>query len=187
MEQVQGGDLVVNRGAEARPRDVDGARDMHAVEGLEPALKLAQASLDELMKTSPVPPPAPAQSGLNPTTTSQVFLRLQPFTSALALPGAGPRTHMQFVVQLVDPEHQLAHTTLTQAVPGAWLSRWDEFDWVEDLVAEALRVGVEVVGQEYIAARMGWITKDGAGDEAEGEEEEEEDTEDEEASEAEEP
>lgn len=27
---------------------------------------------------------------------------------------------------------------------------------MEDLVAEALRVGVEVVGQEYVVARMGW-------------------------------
>jgi len=33
---------------------------------------------------------------------------------------------------------------------------WDKYDWVEDLVAEALRVGVEVVGQEYVVARMGW-------------------------------
>jgi hypothetical protein len=33
---------------------------------------------------------------------------------------------------------------------------WDEYEWVEDLVAEALRVGVEVVGQEYVVARMGW-------------------------------
>ena len=48
------------------------------------------------------------------------------------------------------------HTTITQAVPGEWLEIWDEYDWVEDLVVEALRVGVEVVGQEYIVARMGW-------------------------------
>jgi hypothetical protein len=48
------------------------------------------------------------------------------------------------------------HTTVTQAVPGDWLEIWDEYDFVEDLVVEALRVGVEVVGQEYIVARMGW-------------------------------
>jgi hypothetical protein len=33
---------------------------------------------------------------------------------------------------------------------------WDEYEWVEDLIAEALRVGVEVIGQEYVVARMGW-------------------------------
>lgn len=48
---------------------------------------------------------------------------------------------------------------MTQAVPGDWLEIWDEYDWVEDLVVEALRVGIEVVGQEYIVARMGWGKK----------------------------
>lgn len=33
---------------------------------------------------------------------------------------------------------------------------WDEYDWVEDLVVESLRVGVEVIGQEYVVSRMGW-------------------------------
>lgn len=50
----------------------------------------------------------------------------------------------------------MSHVTVTQAVPGNWLDVWDEYDWVEDLVAEALRVGVEVIGQEYVVARMGW-------------------------------
>jgi hypothetical protein len=46
-------------------------------------------------------------------------------------------------------------------VPAAWVEVWDdpENEWVEDLVAEALRVGVEVVGQQYLAARMGWGQK----------------------------
>lgn len=55
------------------------------------------------------------------------------------------------------------HTTVTQAVPAEWLDIWDDYDWVEDLVVEALRVGVEVVGQEYIVARMGWGKKGGKG------------------------
>jgi len=33
---------------------------------------------------------------------------------------------------------------------------WEKYEWVEDLVAEALRVGVEVIGQEYVVKRMGW-------------------------------
>jgi len=63
---------------------------------------------------------------------------------------------LQFLIYLADPVHQLIHTTVTQAVPRKWLGMWDEYEWVEDLVAEALRVGVEVVGQEYVVARMGW-------------------------------
>lgn len=43
MEQVEGGDLVVNRGDESRPKDTSAEkRDLNAVEGLEAALKLAQ-------------------------------------------------------------------------------------------------------------------------------------------------
>lgn len=44
MEQVEGGDLIVNRGEESRPKDVtsDSAREMNAVEGYEAAYKLAQ-------------------------------------------------------------------------------------------------------------------------------------------------
>lgn len=43
MEQVEGGDLIVNRGDESRPKETgsDG-RDLNAVEGYEAAFKLAQ-------------------------------------------------------------------------------------------------------------------------------------------------
>ena len=43
MEQVEGGDLVVNRGDESRLKDAAAEkRDMNSVEGLEAAVKLAQ-------------------------------------------------------------------------------------------------------------------------------------------------
>jgi len=44
MEQVEGGDLIVNRGEESRPKDAssDAPRDMNAVESYEAAYKLAQ-------------------------------------------------------------------------------------------------------------------------------------------------
>ena len=45
---------------------------------------------------------------------------------------------------------------MTQGIPGKWLELWDTYPWVEDLAVEALRVGVEVLGQEYISGRMGW-------------------------------
>lgn len=45
MEQVEGGDLVVNRGDETRPKDTASeARNLNVVEGLEAAIKLAQVS-----------------------------------------------------------------------------------------------------------------------------------------------
>jgi len=122
------------------------------------------------MKPRPVDDPANS----SPTTYSHVYLRIQSFMTSHMLPQqvtvdpaptAAPapvtpaltQTNLQFIIHLSDPWHQLVHTTVTQAVPGDWLEMWDDYDWVEDLVAEALRVGVEVVGQEYIAARMGWV------------------------------
>ena len=100
-----------------------------------------------------------------------MYLRIQPFTTILTLPKFGgptegvdsPRptehTTVKFLLYLSDPSHAISHSTVTQAVPGKWLDLWDDYDWVEDLLVEALRVGVEVVGQEYIVSRMGWDQK----------------------------
>ncbi|KII93642.1 hypothetical protein PLICRDRAFT_26772 [Plicaturopsis crispa FD-325 SS-3] len=175
MEQVEGGDLIVNRGQESRPKDdaSDSARDLNAVDGYDAAFKLAQANLDELIKNN-VKPPTTTTSVQNPTTYSYVYLRVQPFMTPFTLPqqsstsegatapsGESPvqQSNLQFILHLSDPAHQLVHSTVTQAVPGLWLGLWDQYDWVEDLVAEALRVGVEVIGQEYVVARMGWANE----------------------------
>jgi len=45
MEQIEGGDLVVNRGNESKPKEnetPDPKRDLNAVEDYETALKLSQ-------------------------------------------------------------------------------------------------------------------------------------------------
>ena len=42
MEQVEGGDLVVNKGTESKPRETDAKRNMNPVEGLDAAFRLAQ-------------------------------------------------------------------------------------------------------------------------------------------------
>lgn len=44
MEQVEGGDLVVNKGHESKPRESTSQRNMNAVEGLETAFRLAEVS-----------------------------------------------------------------------------------------------------------------------------------------------
>ncbi|KIY63667.1 hypothetical protein CYLTODRAFT_438460 [Cylindrobasidium torrendii FP15055 ss-10] len=171
LEQVEGGDLVVNRGEESRPKDSDGKeRDLNAVEGYEAAVKLAQANLDELIKlknTSKPKEQAASQTQV-PVSYSYVYLRVQPFFTSYALPAkpsedataSGPKEdsvqqQLQYLLYLSDPSHELVHTTVTQSVPGTWLALWDQHEWVEDLVAETLRVGIEVVGQDYVVARMG--------------------------------
>ncbi|KAG6837031.1 hypothetical protein H0H93_015894 [Arthromyces matolae] len=163
MEQVEGGDLIVNRGDQSRPKPGSAERNFNPVEGYDAASKLAKADIEELIKNKGKDP-APTENQTT-TTYSHVYLRVQPFYNSTTTTTASDQTpdapelkvhHLQFLLYLVDPEHQLTHTTITQAVPAKWLEIWGEFDWVEDLVAEALRVGVEVIGQEYLVARMGW-------------------------------
>ncbi|KAI0786052.1 maintenance of telomere capping protein 1 [Abortiporus biennis] len=171
MEQVEGGDLIVNRGDESRPKDGSSEiRDLNPVEGLEAAIKLAQANIEDMTKRKVQPPPDAPSNTQNPTTKSYVYLRLQPFTTPLPVPdtpttpgdaSAQSNFNLQFLLYLSDPSHQITHTTITQAIPGKWLGIWDEYDWVEDLVVEAVRLGAEVIGQEYIVSRMGWDTKKG--------------------------
>ncbi|KAI8995360.1 maintenance of telomere capping protein 1, partial [Trametes punicea] len=180
LEQVEGGDLVVNRGDESRPKDAaDSKRDMNAVDSYEAALKLAQANLEEMMKRNAKPEQTRSSSTQNPITYSYVYLRVQPFTTTYALPeihagtDAAPvakssQSSLHFLICLSDPYHNMTQSTVTQAIPTRWLELWDEYDWVEDLVVEAIRIGVEVIGQEYIGSRMGW---DKTGSEKEGVEE----------------
>jgi hypothetical protein len=42
LEQVEGGDLVVNRGDESRPKEGKHSRDLNAADSYETALKVAQ-------------------------------------------------------------------------------------------------------------------------------------------------
>jgi hypothetical protein len=166
--------LIVNKGNESIPKETSNNRDLHAVEGFEHALKLAQvrlyflmtmtwlrprqANLEEVIRVNPPPDPEPPSSIQNPTTTSYVYLRIQPFISTITVPEKEPTesVQLQFILLLSDPTHKLSYTTVTQAIPEHWLKMWDEYEWVEDTAAETLRFGVEVVGQEYVIGRMGW-------------------------------
>ena len=114
--------------------------------------------MEELIKTNAPPDLERPSSIQNPTTTSYVYLRVQPFTSAVNIPESEPTgsSQLRFILFLSDPAHKLSYTTVTQAIPEHWLKVWDEYDWVEDTVAETLRLGVEVIGQEYVVGRMGW-------------------------------
>ncbi len=115
--------------------------------------------MEEIVKTNAPPDPQRPSSIQNPTTTSYVYLRIQPFTSAITTPepDSTELAQLQFILCLSDPAHNLSYMTVTQAIPEHWLNVWDQYDWVEDRVSEALQLGVEVIGQEYIVGRMGWV------------------------------
>ncbi|KAF8887944.1 maintenance of telomere capping protein 1 [Gymnopilus junonius] len=166
LEQVEGGDLIVNRGNESRPKEGSQGRDLNTVDSYETALKVSQVNIEDVIKRNS----EATLTTKNPntaTTYSHVYLRIQPYFSLFTQPSSSSESskeasqYLQFLIYLYDPEHKLTHTTVTQAVPSIWLSFWDEYDWVEDLIADALRIGVEVIGQEYVVVRMGWGSKEG--------------------------
>lgn len=116
-----------------------------------------------------VQPTPPTNSAQNPTTYSYVYMRIQPFMTSIPTPQQSgtaeidpvKQSTLQFVLYLADPVHQITHSSVTQTIPVKWLELWDKYEWVEDLIVEAIRVGVETIGQEYIVSRMGWDKKDG--------------------------
>ncbi|TEB12117.1 hypothetical protein FA13DRAFT_984070 [Coprinellus micaceus] len=181
LEQVEGGDLIVNRGNESKPKDdAPGGRQLNPVDGYESAVKLAQVEVESLAKSNKkVSSPSEVN---NPTTYSNVYIRVQPFFNRFKISeggsdkGSDASNKLQFLVYLFDPEHELTHTSVTQAVSATWIDIWDEYDWVEDLVADSLRLGVEVLGQDYVVSRMGWAKKSGEEGEAEEEDSSEEET-----------
>ncbi|CAG7846721.1 SubName: Full=Uncharacterized protein {ECO:0000313/EMBL:CCA74245.1} [Serendipita indica DSM 11827] len=169
MEQVEGGDLVVNRGNESKPKNDKNERDLGAIDGLESAYKLSIAELDGLVNSDilNMPKKESLTKADNPTTYSSVFLRIQPFysitppfmTSINKEETTAPARQLQFFLYLTDPNHSITHSTVSQVIPAEWLDVWDEYDWVEDLVVEALRVSIEIVGEQYLSSRMNWGKK----------------------------
>ncbi len=55
MEQVEGGDLVVNKGNESRPKSSSSQeRDLNAVDGHDAAMKLAEVCFTYFLDDMPI-------------------------------------------------------------------------------------------------------------------------------------
>jgi Family of unknown function (DUF5427) len=142
-----------------------------------------QANIDEMIKNNAQntqTAPARNSNATNPTTYSAVYLRVQPYLTSIppvqistsdeakssGSSASHAATHLQFLLHLSSPSHSLTHTTTTQAVPARWVDAFQAEDadgkagelnsWVEDVLVDVLRVGIEVIGQEYVGERMGW-------------------------------
>ncbi|KAF8759107.1 hypothetical protein RHS01_02472 [Rhizoctonia solani] len=122
MDQVEGGDLTVNRGNETRQKEGSTDRELNALHSYEEAIKLAEAEIAEMVKVRAAQPTTsePKSPTLqNPTTYSTVYIRVQPFfspelpTKIPSLPGAenpavpptpkAEQQQLQFLLYLVDP------------------------------------------------------------------------------------
>jgi hypothetical protein len=94
-------------------------------------------------------------------SNTSLYLRIQPFASTLASKegsGDAPRV-AQFLIMMSEPTNSLTHYAVTQTFPHQWLDVWDTNEWVEDLIVDSIRLGVQVVGQTYLIARMGMSSK----------------------------
>jgi len=201
MEEVEGGDLVVNKGmAEDLPSaekqagnsgaEEDDDRNLNTVDGFVEGYKLAEANLEALIKRHYKKPEAPIageSSSTDPTSPSStqqqssitlpvticpVYMRIQPVlaplpfstTAAPAEPSTSEKSdssaataedpHLFFILILRDPTNELVHKTLTQSMPSKWLDiPFEENEWVEDIMVQIIRSGVEIIGQEYVKGR----------------------------------
>jgi hypothetical protein len=189
MEQVEGGDLVVNRGnVEDQPVQSGGDdedRNLNTVEGFVEAYKLAEANLEALIKKNYKKPEQASASGEKgspthgrkdssvtvPVTLCPVFMRIQPVLAPLPFslpststaegqpsgtPGASSdEQYLFFILLLRDPTNELVHRTLSQSMPSKWLDiPFEENEWVEDIMVDVIRRGVEILGEEYVKGRM---------------------------------
>ncbi|MBW0544164.1 hypothetical protein O181_083879 [Austropuccinia psidii MF-1] len=193
MEQVDGGELILNKGDEEKPRESESAnleRDLQAIEGMTEGYKLAAANLDQMIKRVETKKAEATQTSdestgqsadsVNslPITHCPVYVRIQPILSRLPvfasfnLPettaassnaSAGIKVedekHLFFLILLKDVKHSLDHTTLTQSMPSSWLEiSFEENEWVEDIMVEVIKRGVETIGQQYVNGRLSGIS-----------------------------
>ncbi|KAA1109628.1 hypothetical protein PGTUg99_028206 [Puccinia graminis f. sp. tritici] len=194
MEQVDGGELILNKGDEERPKPSESGepeRDLQAVEGMMEGYKLALANLEQMIKRieakkADVDPAKtegssertePTEEPGLPITHCPVYVRIQPILSRLPVFGSsvgpvsmGPgamiepakggvtvdqENHLFFLILLRDVKNSLDHATVTQATPAVWLDiPFEENEWVEDVLVDVIRRGVEIIGQQYVNGRI---------------------------------
>ena len=157
MEQIEGGDLVVNNGSPERPNSTtdDSERDLNVVEGTQEGYKLALANLDNLIKTNPTSSKAAEPTEELPITICPVFMRVQPVLAPLPFTvdssestDQSEQKQLSFILILRDTTHKIQTHTVTQSLPASWLDiPFEDNEWVENEMVDVIRKGVEVVGQ----------------------------------------
>lgn len=95
-------------------------------------------------------------SSTTPSTTTPSSSNEQPQTGAtMTTTRTSDDLHLYFVMILRDPTNELVHKTLSQSMPSKWLDiPFEENEWVEDIMVDVIRRGVEIIGEEYIKGRM---------------------------------
>ncbi|GAA5967834.1 hypothetical protein JCM3765_001895 [Sporobolomyces pararoseus] len=180
MDQIEGGTLMVNRATSeekeeekktTEPGEEEEERNLNLVEGIAAGWKMSQDTLDKLISSTYKPPSESQQPGSPssltlPVTNCPVYLRLQPVLAPLPSLPSPPSTsasnsspasskQLYFLLLLIDPTHSLTHHTISQPLPSSWLDiPFEQNEWVEEFMVDAIRGATEVIGQEYITGRM---------------------------------
>lgn len=166
MEQIEGGDLVVNNGSPDRANSnttSDSERDLNVIEGTTEAYKLALANLDTLIASNPSSSTKPASEQTSdeelPITICPIFMRVQPVLHSLPFPTTSEEKQLSFILVLKDTTHEISTQTLTQALPASWLDiPFEENEWVENEMVDVIRKGVEVVGQVCAFSLLNYLS-----------------------------
>lgn len=140
MEQLEGGELHVNTGSGEQPASsaqlTDDERNLNQVAGLTEGFKLARANLDNLIKSRSEQRAAASskKSGEQdlPITVCPIYLRIQPVVAPLpfSVNDSDQKEQLYFIMVLKDAEHDLERSTMSQALPAAWLDiPFEENEW----------------------------------------------------------
>ncbi|KAG2180942.1 hypothetical protein INT43_008522 [Umbelopsis isabellina] len=156
MEQTDGGDVVIRKGRSTGQRAGEyGAWDMNFCDDITQATKLCKANIEYLNKTHTRSPEIqtaydPA-SGAHPIKICPIYLAIQAVqhSTVFNVP------HLQFVVLLSDPKHQLNFESYSQNIPMSWLQipEQDNF-WVQQKLEDCLEMCVSTIAQDYVQTRM---------------------------------
>ncbi|ODQ55324.1 hypothetical protein SAICODRAFT_5270 [Saitoella complicata NRRL Y-17804] len=161
MQQVEGGDLITKPG---NPTPTTESRNLNIISGLDAAFEAAKSSIP----SSTAEQDADNGNGEGPHI-STIHLALIP-TSFTPTPAfLGEDKQLAFLIYLHDPTHSLTFTTTSQPLPLSWVKYLEAEakdaeeevekvhpdEWVEDWVEDSVGLGVGVVAERYVMARMG--------------------------------
>ncbi|WFD45113.1 hypothetical protein MPSI1_003790 [Malassezia psittaci] len=152
---------------------------LHIAEDRQDAVRTAKAALEPLMQGASSTAPKPSNHSLTvPDSICPILLRLQPFyesnlqsqtdifaahtaklteqeKEASSTFATDDKRSVAFLVWWVDPTYRLSHTTLSQAIPGWWLSiPVEQNAWVEQAMCDALEGAMAIVAQDYVQTRL---------------------------------
>ncbi|KAG0174934.1 hypothetical protein DFQ28_003642 [Apophysomyces sp. BC1034] len=162
MEHTESGQVVVRKVEEEKQAD-DTKRELNTCEGLVEGTRLAKANVDHLIKVNySQPEPTTTytpQSGPVPVINCPVFMAIQPVKFAVPKLDEADKEEedhqLLFVILLTDPTHQLKFKTFSQSLPLSWMDiPFEENEWVEDKIADVIRMAVTSIAQDYVWTRM---------------------------------